>query len=67
MIAKNTIQDIYNKLKQGENFESLAGQFSQDKTSAPKGGILPRFGSGQLSSEEFESKAFGLNTPNSYS
>lgn len=65
--AKNTIQDIYSKLKQGENFESLAGQFSQDKTSAPKGGLLPRFGSGQLSSQEFESKAFGLTTPNSYS
>ena len=65
--AKTTIQDIYSKLKQGENFESLAGQFSQDKTSASKGGLLPRFGSGQLSSEEFESAAFGLTTQNSYS
>ena len=65
--SKTTIQDIYSKLKQGENFESLAGQFSQDKTSAPKGGLLPRFGSGQLSSDEFEAVAFGLTTPNSYS
>ncbi|WP_309609796.1 peptidylprolyl isomerase [Flavobacterium sp.] len=65
--AKSTIQDIYSKLKQGENFESLAGQFSQDKSSAPKGGVLPRFGSGQLSSNEFESVAFGLTAPNSYS
>ncbi len=65
--AKSTIQDIYAKLKQGENFESLANQFSQDKNSAPKGGALPRFASGQLSSEEFENVAFGLTIPNTYS
>jgi peptidyl-prolyl cis-trans isomerase SurA len=65
--AKTTIQDIYTKLKQGENFESLANQFSQDKNSAPKGGVLPRFASGQLSSEEFENVAFGLKKPNEYS
>ncbi|MEO8235164.1 MAG: peptidylprolyl isomerase [Flavobacterium sp.] len=65
--AKITIQDIYTKLKQGENFESLANQFSEDKNSAPKGGVLPRFASGQLSSEEFENVAFGLTKPNEYS
>ena len=65
--AKSTIQDIYTKLKQGENFESLAGQFSEDKSSSNKGGALPRFGSGQLSSEEFENVAFGLTKPSSYS
>ncbi len=65
--GKSTIQDIYTKLKQGENFESLAGQFSEDKTSGPKGGLLPQFSSGQLSSEEFENVAFGMKTPNTYS
>ncbi len=65
--TKATIQDIYTKLKQGENFESLAKQFSEDKNSAPRGGALPRFASGQLSSEEFENIAFGLTTPNAYS
>lgn len=65
--AKNTIQDIYKKLQQGENFESLARQFSQDKSSSPKGGVLNRFGSGQLSSEEFENAAFALAKPNDYS
>ncbi|WP_395057293.1 peptidylprolyl isomerase [Flavobacterium sp.] len=65
--AKATIQDIYTKLKQGENFESLANQFSEDKNSAPKGGLLPRFASGQLSSEEFENAAFGLTKTNEYS
>lgn len=58
--AKDKIFDIYNKLKQGENFESLAKQFSDDKSSSSKGGVLNRFGSGQLSSEEFENAAFAL-------
>lgn len=58
--AKNTIQDIYKKLQQGEKFEDLAKQFSEDKSSSSKGGVLNRFGSGQLSSEEFETVAFSL-------
>jgi peptidyl-prolyl cis-trans isomerase SurA len=65
--AKATIQDIYTKLKQGENFESLASQFSQDKSSSARGGVLQRFASGQLSSNEFEDVAFSLTKPNSYS
>ncbi len=65
--AKKTIQDIYTKLQQGENFESLAKQFSQDKSSAAKGGVMNRFGAGQLSSEEFENAAFDLKKPNDYS
>jgi peptidyl-prolyl cis-trans isomerase SurA len=62
-----TINDIYKKIQQGESFESLAQQFSEDKSSAPKGGVLQRFGSGQLSSEEFENVAFDLKTPNQIS
>jgi peptidyl-prolyl cis-trans isomerase SurA len=58
--AKNTINDISKKLKQGESFETLAKQFSEDKSSSSKGGLLNRFGSGQLSSEEFENVAFSL-------
>ena len=58
--AKQTINDIYKKLQQGESFESLAGQFSEDKSTASKGGALQRFGSGQLTSQEFEDVAFGL-------
>ncbi|ESU29268.1 peptidyl-prolyl cis-trans isomerase [Flavobacterium limnosediminis JC2902] len=58
--AKSTIDDVYKKLKQGESFESLAQQFSQDKSSSGKGGQLQRFGSGELSSEEFENVAFSL-------
>jgi peptidyl-prolyl cis-trans isomerase SurA len=62
-----TINDIYKKIQQGESFESLAQQFSEDKSSAPKGGVLQRFCSGQLSSEEFENVAFDLKTPNQIS
>lgn len=65
--AKTTIDDIYKKIQQGESFESLAQQFSEDKSSAPKGGVLQRFGSGQLSSEEFENVAFELKEKNQIS
>ncbi len=58
--AKQTIDDISKKIQQGENFEALAGQFSEDKSSAAKGGVLQRFGTGQLSSEAFENVAFSL-------
>ena len=65
--AKQTIDDIYQKIQQGEGFESLANQFSEDKSSASKGGVLQRFGSGQLSSEEFENVAFSLQNKNDIS
>ncbi|MDN3677961.1 peptidylprolyl isomerase [Flavobacterium paronense] len=58
--AEKTINEIYKKVQQGEKFEDLAKQFSEDKSSSSKGGVLNRFGSGQLSSEEFENTAFSL-------
>lgn len=54
------INDIYKKLNQGESFEALAKQFSDDKSSAKNGGKLSPFKSGQLGSEVFENKAFAL-------
>ena len=65
--AKQTIEEIYQKIQQGEGFESLASQFSEDKSSASKGGVLQRFGAGQLSSEEFENVAFSLQNKNDIS
>ena len=62
--SKTTIDDIYKKIQQGEKFEELAKQFSEDKSSSSKGGVLNRFGSGQLSSEEFENQAFALTKDN---
>ena len=55
------IQEIYKKLNQGEDFESLAKQFSDDTNSTSKGGLLSPFTAGQLSSQEFEEVAFSLN------
>lgn len=60
LIPEARIKEIYKKIEQGENFESLAKQFSDDKSSANKGGLLPPFTGGQLSSSEFEDVAFGL-------
>ena len=57
---KERINDIYKKLRQGEKFESLAKQFSDDKSSARNGGKLSAFKSGQLSSTIFEDRAFAL-------
>lgn len=65
--AENTINEIYKKIQQGEKFDELAKQFSDDKSSASKGGVLNKFASGQLSSEEFENVAFSLSTPNEIS
>ncbi|MBF8151330.1 peptidylprolyl isomerase [Winogradskyella sp. F6397] len=54
------INDIYKKLNQGESFDALAKQFSEDKSSAREGGKMAPFKSGQLSSLEFEDVAFNL-------
>lgn len=58
--AEERINDIYKRIEQGEDFEALAKQFSEDKSSSNKGGRLNTFSSGQLSSEIFEDKAFAL-------
>jgi len=64
--AKATIEDVYQKLKQGESFETLAQLHSDDKASSGKGGLLQKFSSGDLSSEIFENKAFSLTQSGQY-
>ena len=54
------IEEIYSLYKQGDTFESLAKQYSEDKGSARKGGELRPFGRGSLRSKIFESKAYEL-------
>ncbi|WP_242086205.1 peptidylprolyl isomerase [Aestuariivivens sediminis] len=54
------IHEIYKKINQGSDFEVLAKQFSEDKSSASKGGLLKPFSGGQLSAPEFEEVAFSL-------
>ena len=54
------INELYTLLKQGESFESLAKQFSDDKNSAVKGGKLNPFTKGDLRAAEFEDAAYEL-------
>lgn len=61
------IQEIYKLIQQGETFESLAKQFSEDKNSARNGGKLSPFKSGQLRLVEFEDLAFSLKEINEIS
>ncbi|MCA0153286.1 peptidylprolyl isomerase [Winogradskyella vincentii] len=60
LVPEERINEIYKKLSQGESFDALAKQFSDDKSSAKNGGTLSPFKSGQLSSVKFEDDAFGL-------
>ncbi len=57
--AKNKIFDIYNKLKQGDDFAKIAMEHSDDLSSAKKGGVLPKFGSGKMI-KPFDDAAFAL-------
>ncbi|MFN5417885.1 MAG: peptidylprolyl isomerase [Flavobacteriia bacterium] len=60
--AKKKADEIYAKIKNGENFETLCASFSDDFNSNEKGGVLPPFGSGttQRMLPEFEETAFAL-------
>lgn len=65
-IAKKKIDEIYEKLKQGEDFAQLAKQYSDDKTSANRGGELPEFNAGKMVAE-YEEAAFALKNDGDYS
>ena len=55
------IKELYRLLQQGESFENLAKQYSDDKSSAVNGGKLKPFKSGDINSEIFVDTAFGLD------
>ncbi len=57
---KEKIDSIHNRIKEGEAFEKLAREFSEDKSSAQKGGKLPWFGVGKMV-PSFEKVAFRLD------
>lgn len=60
--ARSKANELYEKLKSGENFEMLVTQFSDDPSSNNNGGILPLFGTGTTTRmvSEFEDAAFKL-------
>ncbi|MFO1257448.1 MAG: SurA N-terminal domain-containing protein [Gammaproteobacteria bacterium] len=60
--AKAEIETIQNRLKQGESFEALAREFSDDPVSAKDGGVLDWVTKGEVV-PQFEEAAFNLNKP----
>ena len=58
-ISRMKINEIYDKLKEGENWDELAAQFSEDKASSRKGGLLPPFSAGRMV-YTFEEAAYSL-------
>ncbi|HEX8326410.1 MAG TPA: peptidylprolyl isomerase [Hymenobacter sp.] len=62
LTAKKKIDELYNRLKKGENWDKLVAQFSEDAGSAANGGELPPFGTGRMI-PSFEEVAFKMQKP----
>lgn len=58
--AEGRIMEVKRKLIDGASFESMAMKYSEDPSTANKGGLLPRFGTGKMV-EAFENAAFAMN------
>tara|TARA_B100000683_G_scaffold119042_1_gene117037 strand:+ start:5720 stop:7588 length:1869 start_codon:yes stop_codon:yes gene_type:complete len=56
---KPKIDEVYNKLKEGEDFATLADRYSEDRSTAVKGGEVPWFGINKTA-KEFEEASFSL-------
>lgn len=65
--TKKQIDEIYQRLLQGEDFVTLVKQFSQDAASANRDGLIGRFGFGRLNAPAFEEAAFALKNPGDFS
>ena len=62
--VKNTIFEIYDKLRAGVKWEELCKEFSEDPGSKDNGGKLRPFGVGAMANvPEFERVAFSLRQP----
>ena len=57
--AKRKIDEVYQKLSVGENFSDLANRYSEDRSTAVKGGVLPWFGLNRMA-KDFEEASFSL-------
>lgn len=60
--AQKRIDEIYQMLQKGEDWDKLCKQFSDDATSKNQSGKLPDFKTGEVL-PEFEEVAFALKTP----
>jgi len=63
---KLRIDTIYKKLQAGAKFEDLVKQYSEDKGSSAKGGVLPKFGVNRMV-PEFVSAIYPLAKAGDYS
>ncbi len=61
--AQERMNEILNRVNQGEDFGDLARQFSEDPGTSKNGGLINRFGSGRLNAPNFEEAAFNLKNP----
>lgn len=59
--SKARIDEAYSKILAGANFEDIAKEYSDDKGSAAKGGVLPWFGSFRIS-PDFVLPLYNMNT-----
>lgn len=57
--AEGRIMEVQRLLLNGASFESLAMKYSEDPSTANKGGVLPWFGTGKMV-EPFEDAAFAM-------
>ena len=64
--SKEKIDEIYKKLEQGDDFATIAKEHSDDLSSAQKGGVLPKFGTGRMI-KSFEDVAFALENEGDFS
>jgi peptidyl-prolyl cis-trans isomerase SurA len=64
--SKQKITDLLNRVKNGEDFATLASAYSEDPGSAEKGGELGFVNRGELD-PAFEAAAFSLKKPNDVS
>ena len=58
--------ETYDLLTKGDKFVEVAERFSEDRSTAVKGGVLPSFGVGKMV-REFEEATFSLKLPGDFS
>ena len=58
--------ETYDLLTNGDKFVEVAERFSEDRSTAVKGGVLPSFGVGKMV-REFEEATFSLKLPGDFS
>ena len=64
--VKLKIDEVFNKLEEGFPFSELADQFSEDRSTAVKGGSVPWFGRSKVE-KAFEDASFSLENIGDYS